>query len=89
MAPLKDIDVDKVELACNNDGCVLTPDDGNPQNDIAPENLPLRDGQMMPPMQEISTHGMVLNEVGGYADVPLGTNPELAAAAVSPTEAVI
>ena len=32
---------------------------------------------------------MVLNEVGGYADVAPGTNPELAAAAISPTEAVI
>ena len=32
---------------------------------------------------------MVLNEVGGFADVAPGTNPELALAAVSPTEAVV
>ena len=28
------IDKDKVELACNEEGCALIPDDGNPYNDI-------------------------------------------------------
>ena len=28
------IDPDKVELACNEDGCVLIPDDSNPYNDL-------------------------------------------------------
>ena len=33
-APIDQIDVDKVELACDDTGCVLIPDDGNPHNDI-------------------------------------------------------
>jgi hypothetical protein len=36
-----------------------------------------------------STHGIDLNFVGGNVETPHGTNPELAAAAVSPYEAVI
>ena len=28
------IDKDKVELACDESGCALIPDDGNPHNDI-------------------------------------------------------
>ena len=39
--------------------------------------------------QHLSTHGIALNMVGGHAEVPVGTNAELAAAAVSATEAVI
>ena len=31
---MKGIDVDKVELACNDDGCVLIPDDGIAENDV-------------------------------------------------------
>ena len=34
IAPIDQIDPDKVELACNMDGCALIPDDGNPLNDI-------------------------------------------------------
>jgi len=34
IAPIVNIDTDKVELACNDDGCVLIPDDGNPLNDV-------------------------------------------------------
>ena len=26
-----------VELACNDDGCALIPDDGNPYNDVIPQ----------------------------------------------------
>ena len=33
---MEDIDIDKTELACDEDGCVLIPDDGNPHNDIRP-----------------------------------------------------
>ena len=33
-APMDQVDLDAVELACNDDGCVLIPDDGNPHNDI-------------------------------------------------------
>ena len=35
-APFLDINVDKVELACDTTGCALIPDDGNPHNDIVP-----------------------------------------------------
>ena len=34
LAPLKAIDPNAVELACNDDGCALIKDDGNPDNDI-------------------------------------------------------
>lgn len=34
LAPMEHIDPDKVELACNMDGCALIPDDGDPTNDI-------------------------------------------------------
>lgn len=34
IAPMEHIDPDKVELACNMDGCALIPDDGDPTNDI-------------------------------------------------------
>ena len=34
IAPMNKIDLNKVELACNDDGCVLIPDDGNPNNDV-------------------------------------------------------
>ena len=37
LAPMDAIDPTSVELACNNDGCALIPDDGNPANDITPE----------------------------------------------------
>ena len=37
LAPMDAIDPTSVELACNNDGCALIPDDGNPHNDISPE----------------------------------------------------
>lgn len=34
LAPFEDIDHEKLELACNADGCALVPDDGNPENDL-------------------------------------------------------
>jgi len=34
LAPIDAINVDAVELACNDHGCALIPDDGNPHNDI-------------------------------------------------------
>ena len=34
LAPFDTINTDAVELACNEDGCALIPDDGNPHNDI-------------------------------------------------------
>ena len=37
----------------------------------------------------MSTHGIELNEVGGNVEVAPYVDPELAAAAVSPTEAII
>ena len=37
----------------------------------------------------LSTHGYALNEVGGNVPTAPGTHPEIAAAAVSPTQAVI
>jgi len=36
--PIDEIDADKVELACDDDGCVLIPDDGNPHNDLIAVN---------------------------------------------------
>lgn len=36
VAPMDSIDPDKVELACDDTGCVLIPDDGNPHNDLIP-----------------------------------------------------
>lgn len=33
-APMSEIDVDKVELSCDGNGCVLVPNDGDPTNDI-------------------------------------------------------
>ena len=38
IAPIMNIDADMVELACNDDGCVLIPDDGNPHNDVIAVN---------------------------------------------------
>ena len=35
IAPIDQIDPEKVELACNLDGCTLIPDDGNPLNDLS------------------------------------------------------
>lgn len=37
------IDEDKVELACNDHGCALIPDDGNPHNDIRVDDIPVDD----------------------------------------------
>ena len=34
LAPISAINTDKVELACDDTGCVLIPDDGNSHNDI-------------------------------------------------------
>lgn len=40
IAPIAHIDPDKVELACDDTGCALIPDDGNPYNDIIVEPTP-------------------------------------------------
>ena len=34
VAPMSQVDTDKVELACNQEGCALILDDGNAYNDI-------------------------------------------------------
>mmetsp|Transcript_40322 Transcript_40322/g.52799 ORF Transcript_40322/g.52799 Transcript_40322/m.52799 type:complete len:144 (+) Transcript_40322:1058-1489(+) len=131
---MDEIDPDAVELACDDDGCALIPDDGNPYNDIIVEGMDhhghdphydhVQDHHEHDPAYDQhaheqhshdqhshdhedhydihdhaahshfeepqrSTHGMELNMVGGHADVAHGTNAELAAAAVSSTEAVI
>jgi len=36
IVPMNAIDPNKVELACDDSGCALIPDDGNPHNDIKP-----------------------------------------------------
>ena len=36
LAPIDSINPDAVELACNEEGCALIKDDGNPANDITP-----------------------------------------------------
>mmetsp|Transcript_15720 Transcript_15720/g.18664 ORF Transcript_15720/g.18664 Transcript_15720/m.18664 type:complete len:124 (+) Transcript_15720:1129-1500(+) len=38
IAPISEIDPDAVELACDDHGCALIPDDGNPYNDIIVES---------------------------------------------------
>lgn len=147
VAKFEDIDVNKVELVCNDYGCALIPNDGNPHNDIIVDHashdhdlhahdkhdhghdhhdhhdhdhldhhdhkhphddhhehvdhhlnhdvdehdfLPedplhdMHDGPMM------STHGYALNVVGGHIDdLHPDVDKELAAAAVSQTEAVL
>lgn len=37
IAPMSEVDTDKVEVACDEDGCVLIPDDNNPHNDLIPD----------------------------------------------------
>lgn len=37
LAPMEAIDPVSVELACNEKGCALIPEDGNPHNDITAE----------------------------------------------------
>ena len=37
VVPVSEIDPEKFELACDDTGCALIPDDGNPHNDITPE----------------------------------------------------
>ena len=37
LAPMEAIDPLSVELACNDRGCALIPEDGNPDNNITPE----------------------------------------------------
>lgn len=89
-----DVDPDKVELACNDDGCALIPDDGNPHNDVMvvdrPVLQPLYTNQGVTNLSAPqSTHGFALNEVGGNVQVAPCVDAEIAAAAVSPTEAVV
>ena len=59
-----------------------------PQAQPEPVYRPQVQEQSKPtPMQ--STHGYPLNEVGGHVPVMPGTEPELAAAAITPTEVVV
>ena len=86
-APIDEIDPNKVELACDDTGCALIPDDGNPYNDIHPVGgKSSHEPSYSAPK---STHGIDLPLVGGNSYVPYGTDPEIAAAAVNPHEAVI
>lgn len=78
-ANFNDIDVDKVELACNDEGCVLIHDDGNPYNDII---LPNQDGVK-------SSHGFELNKTTGGLKNLKHVDPEIAKAAINPHEAII
>lgn len=78
-APFEGIDVDKVELACNDEGCVLIHDDGNPYNDII---LPNSDGVK-------SSHGFELNKTTGGLKNLKHVDPEIASAAINPHEAII
>lgn len=43
LAPFEDIDHEKLELACNADGCALIPDDNNPDNDLIINEHPEED----------------------------------------------
>ena len=131
IAPMSEINPNSVELACDDTGCVLIPDDGIASNDLIPHAPapPQYDDQHHDPYaaspyddhhddhyhepvpsyddhhydhdihapvydntsdnQMYSSHGYKLNMTGGGIEVAPGTHPELAAAAVSPTEAVI
>ena len=94
IAPISQINPDSVELACDTTGCVLIADDGNPNNDVivpgmeTPTHYESHDHDHYEPTPA-STHGIVLQQTGGYAPTAPNTNPELAAAAVSATEAII
>ena len=134
IAPISHIDPSTVELACNDDGCALIPNDGNPHNDVIVQSQDahyydhmnggsINDGivdsnthyDMFGDMHgdmhfddghfhadgsyhtdhnhnepaPMSTHGYALNVVGGNVNVGPDVHPEIAAAAVSQTEAVI
>lgn len=126
IAPIDHIDPSMTELACNDDGCALIPDDGNPHNDVIVQSPDahyydhmnggsINDGIVDPNMHgdmhfddghfhadgsyhtdhtheepmPMSSHGYALNVVGGNVQVSPDVHPEIAAAAVSQTEAVI
>ena len=91
VAPIDQIDPDAVELACNDEGCALIPDDGNPYNDIVLESLSGGSGsyrQAGPPpsapSQQNEISGHPLNDVqpgefdiGNYHDDALAMGLDL------------
>ena len=87
-APIAQINPAVVELACNEKGCVLIPKDKNPFNDLVVNS----DGQVSYlhfDGEKVSSHKIEILEVGGTAKVDPSVHPILAAAAVSPTEALV
>jgi len=89
IANINEIDASKVELACNDDGCALIPDDGNPHNDVFVDGmLDYQDHAQQEP-EQLSTHGFALERVGGHVDVHPSVDAEIAAAAVNQHEAII
>ena len=105
IAPISHIDHTMTELACNDDGCALIPDDGNPYNDVVvahPDHMQMSDPYMDlnhhfhdslhlndANTEQFSTHGIELLNVGGNIEVAPSVDPELAAAAISETEAIM
>lgn len=91
VAPIDQIDPDAVELACNDEGCALIPDDGNPYNDIVLESVLGGNGayrQVGPapsaPNQQNEISGHPLNDVqpgefdiGNYHDDALAMGLDL------------
>ena len=78
VADIDEIDHNKVELACDGDGCVLIPDDGNPYNDIVVSDDDVAQ----------SSHGIELHRTAEGLDLR-NVHPEIAAAAINPHEALI
>ena len=94
IAPISQINPDAVELACDDTGCVLIADDGNPNNDVIVPGMETHShdhthNHVHQEPTPASSHGIVLQQTGGYAPTGPNVNPELAAAAVSATEAII
>ena len=54
-------------------------------HDYEPQQAPMHSNELA----FLSSHGIVLQQTGGYAPTDPSVNPELAAAAVSATEAII
>ena len=61
IAPISKIDADKVELACNDFGCALIPDDGNPLNDIRVDIPGYEEHSHSHALDSFNTHDIELN----------------------------
>ena len=83
-APMSEVNTDMFEVACDDHGCVLIPDDGNPHNDLIPDQKqePKQDDHSNND-QPLSSHGMELKIHGGDVQVHPQVDAELAAAALS------